>query len=64
MLIGFCRLKNGMSDQVWDEVYDHGSRHGVTAIQFAGLQQLADAQITKFNLIQHLSWLKYMQEME
>ncbi len=44
-LIGFNWLKSGISNQVWEDVYNLGVQQGVAAIQFAGLQQLADAQI-------------------
>ncbi len=45
MLIGFNWLKSGISNQVWEDVYNLGVQQGIAAIQFAGLQQLADAQI-------------------
>ncbi len=44
-LIGFHRLKRGISSQVWEEVYNLGVQQGVAAIQFNGLQQLVDGHV-------------------
>ncbi len=42
-LAGFHR--NTISNQEWEDIYNLGVRQGVAAIQFSGLQKLADAQI-------------------
>ncbi len=42
-LVDFHR--NTISNQEWEDIYNLGVQQGVAAIQFSGLQKLADAQI-------------------
>ncbi len=44
-VLGLSRIKNGISNQDWEDIYNIGLQQGVAAIQFNGLQQLVDAHV-------------------
>ncbi len=42
-ILDISRIKNGISNQDWEDIYNIGVQQGVAAIQFSGLQRLVDA---------------------
>lgn len=45
ILVGFSRLKNEVSNQDWEDIFNHGVQQSIAAILFDGLQRLVDAQL-------------------
>ncbi len=66
--VGFRHLKTNISIQEWEKIYNLGVQQGVAAIQFAGLQQLVDAQIgLPFQLPDRrlkMKWLAHTMQVE